>query len=188
MRTKIFGTTIEVSFLTVAVMSAIVMLDTSNRFLSCIFCALIHECGHLVTMIAFKVDITSIKFRLFDILIEGKPDRTFLSDLVITINGPCFNFLFALVFYLFDSPMSYMNLIFGVFNLLPVDTFDGGHITSLLLSRKLSFKTIRIIMKVLTFVFLLPIFLVGVLVLFYSRYNYSLLLISLYLVAVLFLK
>lgn len=188
MRIKIFSTTLEISFLTVAVTTVVLMLDTSYRFLCCILCAFLHEFGHLVAMIILKVEVSNINIRLFDIVIESKTDRTFKSDLVITLMGPMFNFLFAIVFYFVDVSLCYTNLAFAIFNLLPVDTFDGGYILYLLLYQKCSYETVRIISKLLTFIFLLPIFMFGVMVLFYSRYNYSLLLISLYLVAILFLK
>jgi len=188
MRAKLFNIYFETSFLSVAVMSAVLILDTSNRVVLCFISALIHECGHLFAMYCFSIKPDSIKLRLFDIVINADTNKAFIPELIITLSGPMFNFVAAFVFFFFSKTLFVINLVIGVFNLLPIDTFDGGHALSLLLSLKFSFKTVRATIKTLTFVFLVPIFIVGVLLLFYSKYNYSLLLISLYMVAVLFLK
>lgn len=188
MKTEISGITVEASFLTVAFMSIVLILDTSNKVLFCFLCALIHESGHLLSMLMFSIKPNSIKLRAFDIVIDADCDRDFLSDLIITLSGPLFNFLSAFVFYFTNETLCIVSLMLGVFNLLPLESFDGGHALSLLLYRKFSLRTVQLIIKVLTFVFLLPMFLLGVLVLFYSKYNYSLLLIAIYLLAVLFLK
>ena len=76
----------------------------------------------------------------------------------------------------------------GVFNLLPVLSLDGGHLLTILLQRHFSPVVCRNVLRILTFVFLLPLFTAGLYLLLNSGYNYSLLAISLYLTAILFLK
>ncbi len=188
MRAKLFGIYFETSFLCVAIMSAVLILDESNRVLFCFVSALIHECGHLFAMYCFSIKPDRIKLRLFDIVINADTDKSLMADFLITVSGPLFNFIAAFFFYFFSKTLFVINLVLGVFNLLPIDTFDGGHALSLLLCVKFSYKTVRGTIKALTFVLLVPIFIFGVLLLFYSKYNYSLLLIALYMVAVLFLK
>ncbi|MBQ2971372.1 MAG: hypothetical protein IJE16_02350 [Ruminococcus sp.] len=188
MKSELSGVKFEVSFLTVALMSIVIIIDTSNKVLLCFLCALIHEGGHLLSMFIFSVKPRGIKLRLFDIVIDADSGKSFFADLVITLSGPLLNLLFAFVFYYIDYTMFVMNLLLGVFNLLPLESFDGGHALYLLLCRKFSVFTSLLIIRVLTFVLLVPMFILGVLVLFSSKYNYSLLLIALYLLAILFLK
>lgn len=188
MRFSIRGVSFELSFLAVAAMSATLVLDTSGRICACFIAAIIHECGHLLAMRCFCIKPQSIKLRIFDIAIEAHGQRPFSKDLIITIAGPLANFVFAFVFYFFSDMLFVSNLVIGLFNLLPVDTFDGGHALSLLLCKKLSAESSRRILKALTFLLLVPTFILGILVLLRSKYNYSLLLISLYLLVVLFLK
>lgn len=188
MRFSINKTTFEASFFVVSVMSIVLILDASGKVAMCFLCAILHECGHIIAMRCFGVTPKSIKLRLFDIAIETDSSKTFLSDFIVTLSGPFMNLGLSLLFYFVYKPLCLINLVIGLFNLMPIDTFDGGHALSLLLLRKLSPSTTRVILKVLTFAFLLPLFLCGILVLFYSKYNYSLLLISLYLLAILFLK
>lgn len=188
MKSKIFGVTFEASFLTVALMSIVLILDVSGKVFMCFLCALLHECGHLLAMTAFSVKPKAIKLRLFDIVIDADIGKSYFADFIITISGPLFNFLTAFLFYFVSYPMFVISVFIGLFNLLPIESFDGGHALSLLLSKKLAVLAVRRVLKILTFIFLVPLFLIGVLVLFYSKYNYSLLLISLYLLAILFLK
>jgi stage IV sporulation protein FB len=76
----------------------------------------------------------------------------------------------------------------GVFNLLPVMSLDGGHLLAIILDKRFSPRTVAITLKVTTFVFLLPLMTAGLYVLLNSGYNYSLLIISIYLIVLLFLK
>ncbi len=188
MKFKILGIPIELPFLSVALISSVMLLDESLKASLCFLSAFIHECGHLFFMLCYGIKPDFIRLGVFDVVIKAKPDKTFLSELFITLGGPFFNMIFALIFYRISADFSLANIIIGLFNLLPVESFDGGRAITLLLNRKLSFKTTNIILKVLTFIILIPIFILGVLVLSYSKYNYSLLLISLYLLAILFLK
>lgn len=131
----------------------------------------------------YKVTVT-----LFDVAIERRTDVTYLQDVLITISGPLYNFIFALLFTFVYKPLAVSNLLIGLFNLLPVATFDGGQLIKLMLTRRLCDKTTDIILNILSFIFFVPMFCLGLLFLFKSKYNYSLLLISLYLISVLFVK
>lgn len=188
MKFKLFSVRIELPFLVVAVMTSVLLIDKSGKFAMCFLSALIHECGHLFSMHCFRTKPTLIKLRFFDIVINAQSHKNTTCELLITLSGPAFNLIFACLFFSFSKPLFLINIFCGIFNLLPIESFDGGHALELMLSKRLSAQTVNRIIKALTFVFLLPILFVGISVLLYSRYNYSLLLISLYLVAVLFLK
>ncbi len=188
MNFKLFGVRFELSFIAVAAMSLVIVLDTTGRICACFIAAVIHECGHLLAMYCRGIKPQCIKLRVFDIAIVAQGERSFADYFVITLAGPCANFLSAFVFCFFSRTLFLSSVVIGVFNLLPIETFDGGHALLLLLSRRYSPKTCVYIQKALTLLLLIPCLTLGILMLFYSKYNYSLLLISLYLVAVLFLK
>ena len=171
MRFRFFGVNVELLFLSVAAISFILILDKSGKALACIMSALIHEFGHIFSMLLFKNKPKGIRFRVFDILIEANESKSFIEDLVVTLSGPMFNFIFAMLSCNFSKNMAVASFVLGVFNLLPVDTFDGGHAMKITLSRNFSDNTTSTIMKTLTFLILIPIFLLGLLVLFYSKYN-----------------
>ena len=98
------------------------------------------------------------------------------------------NFFCAAILYPLAPRLSIPHLALGVFNLLPVMSLDGGHLLYLFLSRHYQPRTCERVLRITTFVLVLPLFAAGIYLLFRSSYNYSLLAISLYLLAILFLK
>lgn len=188
MNFELFSIRFKVPFLSVAVMSCVLILDESFKVCACFIAAIIHECGHLIAMYITGKRPKSIKVSLFDICIQADTHRGDMNDLFITLSGPVFNLLFAAVLYPFSFKLFACNIVIAVFNLLPVETFDGGHALKVMLNTVLNEKTTDILIKILTFIILIPLFITGLVVLMFSKYNYSLLLISLYLVAILFIK
>ncbi|MBQ6626235.1 MAG: hypothetical protein IIX27_02975 [Ruminococcus sp.] len=188
MKFKIFNVRIELSFLCVAALTLVLLLDKSGKTALCMLGAFVHECGHILALILCRVNIKSITFRAFDIVISTGREKNFLTDLYVTLSGPFSNLIFALLFYHVYYPFFVSNMVLCLFNLLPLETFDGGHALKLLLSRFFTYKTVNLVLLVLTLMFLVPMLVFGILLLFYSKYNYTLLLIALYLLAILFIK
>lgn len=171
-----------------AAMTAVLLLDRENRVICCFLAALLHECGHVVMMLCCGVRVRGVKLRLFDVLIEADEPPTVRADVWITLAGPAANFLFALSLCPFSLTLGLPHLALGAFNLLPVMSLDGGHLLDILLSRRFSPRVCGRILKLTTFIFILPLMTAGIYILLKSGYNYSLLLIALYLTAVLLLK
>lgn len=188
MKFKLFDIEIELQFFAVLALTTALLLDKSSKVAICLLCAFIHECGHILTMLCFDKKPKSIKLRVFDIAIKENKEKTFISDLLVTLAGPLFNLLFACIFYFISTPLCICNMTLCVFNMLPIDTFDGGHALYLILRKKFSERTVCVILKTFTLIVLIPLLVVGIIVLFYSRYNYSLLAIAIYLLAILFIK
>lgn len=188
MRFKLYDIEIELQFLAVLALSSALILDKSSKVAMCLLCAFIHECGHILMMLCFSKKPKSIKLRIFDIVIENNCTISDFEDIFITLAGPLFNFLCACVFCFFSTPLCICNMTLCVFNLLPIDTFDGGHALYIILRKKFSEKTVCIVLKTFTLIVLIPLFVIGIIVLFYSKYNYSMLAIAIYLLAILFIK
>ena len=172
----------------VAAMTAVLLLDRENRIICCFLAALLHELGHLLMMKLCGVRIRGLKLRLFDVLIEADEPDIFRSDVLITLGGVLSNFLFALIFAPIDTRLCLPNLALGVFNLLPVMSLDGGHLLQIILARRFSPRVCETTVRVCTFIVFVPLFTAGVYLLFHSGYNYSLLVIALYVLVLLLLK
>lgn len=198
MKFKIFGINICFSYIFVAVLTLIVFLDTSQRFVFCFISVLCHELGHIFTMSKFGRKPKKIICQLFNIKIIDTTRAVFSykTDLAIVLSGVVVNFSLSLISYLiflisnFEIFLTFsiVNLLTGAFNLLPVSNLDGGQAIYLILTQKLSEKTANRIIDVLTVLLILPISIAGFIVLFNSKYNFSLLLISVYLVITLIVK
>lgn len=169
-------------------MSAVLIFDTSGKIVSCFLAAVVHELGHLLCMLYFGFKPQYIKLTLFDVSIVSNEDKSFSQSLLISIFGIAFNFFFGIIFLPINLTFSLSNFAIGLFNALPVKSLDGGAVLSLIFRRKLSYKATERILFFLTLLFSVSLVLLGTLVLFYSRYNYSLLVIGLYLFSVLFVK
>ncbi len=188
MKFKIFSTEFEFQFVAVLTLTVALLLDKSHKVTLCLLSAVIHELSHIVAMLCFSIRPYAIRFRMFDVAIEENAKKSDFADFVITLAGPLSNLVFAGVFFFINRDFSFCNIALCLFNLLPVDTFDGGHALFLILSKKFSVNTSYLILKIFTLIILMPLFVFGIIVLCYSKYNYSLLIISLYLLAILFIK
>lgn len=171
-----------------AALTAVLILDTDNRLVACFLAALLHELGHIFMMVACRVRVRALSLRLFDVLITADSPPTFCADVLITLAGAAANFLFALLFFAFLPVFSTANIALGIFNLLPVMSLDGGHLLYICIQRRFSMRACELVLRATTFVIMLPLMAAGIYFLFRSGYNYSLLAVSLYLLAVLFLK
>lgn len=177
-----------VGYEVVAAMTAVLLLDRENRVICCFLAALLHELGHVAVMRLYRVRIGAVRLRLFDVLIEADAPPSFRADVLITLGGVCANFLFFALFYPLSLKLSLPHLALGVFNLLPVMSLDGGHLLTILLERRFSPRAAAVVLRITTFLFFLPLCTAGIYLLLNSGYNYSLLAISLYLLAILLLK
>ncbi len=188
MKLRLGKVDITVGYEVAAVMSAVLLLDRENRMICCFLAALLHESGHLLMMRLNHVSVRGLRLRLFDVLIEADAPKSFRADVLITLGGPVMNLLCFLLFRPLDMKLSLPHLALGVFNLLPVMSLDGGHLLVITLERRFSPRVSGTLLRITTFLFILPLMTAGIYILLNSGYNYSLLAISLYLTAVLLLK
>ena len=179
---------ITVGYEAVAALAAVLILDRENRIVQCMAAALLHEAGHLLTMLRCGLKVRGISLRLFDVQIAADSPRRFRHDVWITLAGPAVNLLLAAAFIPAGSFFGVANLALGCFNLLPAESLDGGRLLTLLLSRRCDDRVCNLVLKITSFIILLPLMTAGIYTLFQSGYNYSLLTVSLYLLAMLFLK
>ena len=188
MRFRFGKTELSVGYEVVAAITAVLILDRENRVICCVLAAALHELGHLLMMRCFHIRLQSVSVRFFDVLIKADSPAGSRDDLLITLGGPAANLLFAALSIPISRNLFYANLALGCFNLLPVMSLDGGHLLYLLLSRRFLPKTCTVIIKVISFLLLLPLLTAGLVILLRSGYNYSLLAVSLYLLAIFIFK
>ena len=188
----------EVSFPLVAVMTVVIIFDTTMSVIICFIAAIIHELGHLAALKHYSSFPERIKLTLFDIAITDKKkySRNTKQELVIVLAGVTINFISAAVFYIlfyifhteFFENMFISNLALGCFNILPVDTLDGGQALYLILSLRFSLYCSTKILNIVSFIILIPVACIGFLILLQSKYNFTLLLTALYLITIILLK
>lgn len=188
------GCTVSVGFFFLAVIAVLLLNDKNGIASSGIAAAALHECAHLITMHAFKCTPHKIRFTAFGIDIQ-KPytvGRSYLKDALISLSGPAANLIAACLSYLACGLRPYYffaaNILFFIFNILPIEPLDGGQALYALLCIKCKPYTAQKIVSAISFFVLLPLAACSFFVLIRSGGNFSLFLVCCYLMAMLILK
>ncbi len=191
MRFKLCGIHFEISYLLLCLAAISVILGIFQSFCYCVLAVIIHESGHLITMIILGYFPERIKILLFEISISdpSRQERSRRENLLIIFFGPASNFICVLPLFLLYLcgtekilPFAAANLSVGLFNLLPVMSLDGGQLLYIFLCRRRSPEQAEKIVCRLTFICIFPIAALGFVILFHSHYNFSLLFVCVYLI------
>ncbi len=195
---KIFDVRCRLSFPAVMLFTLSVIISPKGSMISlCIFSTIFHELGHLLMIYRISGKPKSISVNLSDIAIQSNTSRINKNqELLIDIAGPAVNFalssvsiiLYVLLDFFFLKDFCLCSLFLGMFNMVPLKSLDGGNIFHNLLTRRYSLKAADRILNIISIILIIPFFTVGFSVLFFSKYNYSLLLIAIYLILLLINK
>lgn len=195
---SIKGIRIVLSYPLAAAMTAAILADSSQSVITCFVSAILHECGHWFVMRHYGITPKEIRMSLFDIAIIAPQKQLctvrqgVIIDLAgVTVNAFCAIILSGLYFlypqgwFLTAAGSHFMLLIF---NSLPVISLDGGHALTLLLSVRSGWEKAERIVTIISVIILIPLSVLGFLWLLRSKYNFTLLLSGLYLIALLLKK
>lgn len=116
-----------------AVIALLCLIDGGENLISAFSVCLIHETGHLIPMVIFgeKISLVKIYGTGIRIVPYKNPLKAVYKDIIILASGSFTNFLtgaFLLLFFENAQIFAFMNIILGIFNLLPYRNFDGGEI------------------------------------------------------------
>ena len=196
MRFKLFGTEFYISFLFAAVITAMLVFDRTGFILPLLFAVLVHELGHLAAM--WVLDCAPKRIRLVPAAVEitTKLQSGGRYEIFIALCGPAINLLlFAILFvnYLAFSNDSYLtvgliNLLIGLFNLLPVTGLDGGTVLFNILCRKAEPSRAALIMRIINLSVALAALVIAVTLCFKGQFNLSFFILALYLAVMSIIK
>lgn len=187
---------IRVSFdyFSVAAVCAMIILSSDSKFSAAIVCTVIHEAGHIAVMLVSGCEKVEIAVNLFNVAIKDRERnvRSYMQDVFIICAGPLANILTAAIAFAvytlskcsFIYNIMIISIMLAAFNLLPLESTDGGQLLFLMLNQKFSSEISQRIITVISIIVLFPIAVFGFLVLLQSKYNYTLLFAALYLIAV----
>lgn len=170
---------IELTILSAAAFS--VIYGKINVFML-ILSVCVHELGHVTVSLMTGAKTNNIRLHGFgvEITFPGK-NPSAKKMLIISSGGPIASFILSLIGYYLNHFMLFsINLSIAVINLIPAYPLDGGNILYSLLSNLIPRKTLRNIMAVLGKTFGILITLFGLLVLFVSGFNISMIYMGLF--------
>lgn len=136
---RLFNIKVEFCFSFFAVVCLVSFFDGTSYILLGLLCCLLHELGHITAMCIFNVPPKRVQFYGAGIKITiNEKMVSFKKELIIQLAGCITNILiFGALYFLYHSftvkVFATMNLIIGIFNLLPFKYFDGGKIIDLFL-------------------------------------------------------
>lgn len=141
---------VDIGFL--AVISVISLNGGRFSFQSFIAC-MIHESGHLAAVLFTGGDIKKVSFSATGIRVVRSEEimSSVSEDIIILLSGPAASLIAsAILLYGKFSYFSSVNLILGLFNLLPFSALDGGSVIDIIcdyyLYKSWKLRIMRIIM------------------------------------------
>lgn len=188
MTIKFKETKIHISFffgLTVALMG---LFDKTGTVFLCLLSGILHEAGHLTVLFLSREKPKEIRITPFGMRIERKDENllSFRKEILCAFAGPLVNISLWLIFK--GTYFSQINISIALLNLLPCEPLDGGKISENFLKLKTSKEKAEKISFIISCITVVPVMVSGVLILIESRYNFSLLLISFYLIFFIIMK
>lgn len=188
---NICGIKVEFTFFFVAIIAFIVTLQAPENVMFAIASSLLHEAGHLIAMLLIGNKPEKLRFHLvgMNIIREKNMSISAKKEILIALGGPLANFILVILscgllcIYNSAEIMTFacVNFALMTFNLLPVKRLDGGMILFYFLmiffDAENSVKTLDII----SWIFLTFVYLWGIYILTITRYNFSLIIIAVFL-------
>lgn len=173
-------------------LGAFIIIEPSIYLLFMLGSAFFHECGHLVMMKLWGSEIHSVT--LLPLGIDIKTVPSFISypvQIAVSSAGAGVNLLLFLIFFKIGGNFTffaYFNLLYAVFNLIPVKGLDGAEILESISNCFFEQRTTEKIIKITSFVFCTILWVFGIYMLLILNGNISIFALSLFLFASVFIK
>ncbi len=193
---KVYGIRVEITFLFVALITFIISLKVPANVLITVVSSIVHEMGHLLMMLMVGNKPKTVKFHIvgMNIIRQENLKISLKGEITISLGGPLMNFAIVIISCIFlcfyESQLiltcACINLILMTFNLLPIKSLDGGTVLYFLLSKNFENQFCRKVLKITSILFITIIYLWAIYVFVVSQYNFSLIIIAIFLTISLF--
>ncbi len=174
------------------------IFDEGENLVYIFLAATFHESAHIFFYYIFKAKIDSVRILPYGISASFRSTvkLSYKKETVALFAGPCFNLIVA-VFCLIINSFLFVdgletfflyNMAYFMMNIIPIFPLDGGRILRNLLLQRFSSDFALKISGVSSVFFLALLFVISVWVFTESGGNFSLILVSLYLIITFFTK
>ncbi len=189
MRFKLLGTEVYISFLFVAVIALMLATDKTGLALPTLFAVTMHETGHLFAMWLLESNPKSIRLIPASVQITRSVTTQYKNDIIIALMGPIVNLVLFVTLYLNylafkNVTVQYyalINLIVGIFNLLPVTGLDGGTALFSLIAKRYDVSKAMLTLKIITLSIAVAVLFLAVSLTIRGQINISVYIVGIYL-------
>lgn len=197
MKFKIFNIEISISVLFCILISFLLIIDTTGLMAVSLITVLIHEFGHLVCMKYYRCSPKALKLSFYGVFIVSPSVYSSVKEkVVVAASGPFANLLLLLILLIinlktkskFISWLIISNFAFFFINMFPINELDGGTICKSFLKKLLGNEKGNKVFQVISCLFIIIIFFLGVTVFLNGAKNPTLLLLGIYLFVINILK
>ena len=127
---------------------AVLAFGQSPLFFATALAAAVHECGHLLAARLLGIPLRLLELDLMGAkIVPAKALPSYRAEALLAASGPLFSIVLALPFLSATSPFSVAlraaTLSFALFNLMPIEGFDGGRVLFALLATRFGDSTAR---------------------------------------------
>ena len=185
---KIGKLNVQIDFMFVAIVTIFLLVDQTGISAIALLACFIHELGHIVMFIAVGYTPQKLTFELTGIRLT-KPIQELSrgKELLVQLAGSGTNLaIFFLLVSTIESVSFYSifgvtHLVLGVFNLLPLKSFDGGKVLSIIASYFMSENATQIVCTITDFICILFLLTACIFMIVTSNSSFSLVMVTIYL-------
>ena len=173
-----------------AVITLLLTFSVDSVVIITLLSSVLHELGHLILLVKYGCKIKSVTLSYYGMKIirENEISLDFGKEIAVCLSGVTVNLVISIlftVFYLtfknqFLLKVSVVNLILGLFNLLPVGLLDGARALSCFLKYRFDLSKSEKMLKAISICVLIPIIILSFFLLKLNG-NFTLLICSVYL-------
>lgn len=189
---RIRGIEFRMSLLFPAILVLLFTVDRSGIVEWCVAASILHEAGHFIAMYALGCRPAQVIVGFFGVCVVQDPTAlmSYRHSRTVALAGPAVNLLTFLVMLALTglSMPCLVHLIFGMFNLMPVEPLDGGQALYYTLLGHMEEERAGRILTAVSILTLIPMATAGFYLLIRSGYNFTLIAVSLYLGMLLLFK
>ncbi len=159
------------------------ILFEPNVWIVCVAGAMAwHEAGHLVAIALVGGGVREIRFCAAGMEILRAPGlRSYRADAAVSLCGPICSLIGALGLICPATELRFFgaaSLLLGVLNILPIRTLDGGEALFALLSALTSPESAIRTARIISFLFIIPLWMLAVWIMLMTGGNFSLFVLS----------
>ena len=113
----------------------VIFFHRVSEFIYCLNALFLHELGHILMIYHLKEKISVFYLIPFGFSCRLKNQSKIRKNkiLKIILAGPVMSFTVAGLVFLWTKEFALVNLIIGIFNLIPIGNLDGGRIFRILM-------------------------------------------------------